>query len=167
MMQSMHCGDVAVLSNQAVFYKAGNYISLEPGFYTHDEAIFQAEIINIPFCYSSERVSPPTGTDDGMSSAYNNDFESKKNMQTKEQTASLGKNILLFPNPSNTFCDINSNETIEEITLYSLMGTVINSTRVNHNNYRLTTDHLTNGVYLINIKTANENVTKKVIVKHE
>jgi hypothetical protein len=167
MMQSMHCGDVAVLSNQAVFYKAGNYISLEPGFYTHDEAVFQAEIINIPFCYSSERVSPPTGTDDGMSSAYNNDFESKKNMQTKEQTASLGKNILLFPNPSNTFCDINSNETIEEITLYSVMGTVINSTRVNQNNYRLTTDHLTNGVYLINIKTANENVTKKVIVKHE
>ncbi len=162
-----HCGDVSVLGNNAVFYKAGNYISLEHGFYTEDEAIFQAEIINIPFCYSNARIAPPAGTDDGMSSAYNNDFESKNNMQTKEEKAFSGKSILLFPNPSNSFCDINSNETIEEITLCSVMGTVINTNQVNQNNYRLPTDHLANGVYLINIKTANENVTKKVVVRHE
>jgi hypothetical protein len=165
--QDNHCGDVAVLGNNAVFYNAGNYISLEHGFYTEDQAIFQAEIINIPFCYSSGRISPATGADDGNSSAYNDDFESKKNKQAKEQIASLGKSILLFPNPSNTFCDINSNETIEEITLCSVMGTVINNTQVNQHNYRLTTDNLANGVYLVNIKTANENVTKKVVVKHE
>jgi hypothetical protein len=47
------------------------------------------------------------------------------------------------------------------------MGNTISQRQVNQNNYRLATDELANGVYLVNIKTANGSVTKKVIVRHE
>jgi hypothetical protein len=166
-MQFYHCGDVAVVSNNAVLYKAGNYISLEPGFYTQDAAWFQAEIIHIPFCYSTNRMAPPAPNNASANNANNADLAFESKIKSKNISASSDKTIMLFPNPSNAFCEINSSENIEEITMSSLMGTLISQTQVNQYNYRLNTDHLAEGVYLVNIKTANENVTKKILVKHE
>jgi hypothetical protein len=165
--QYMYCGEVNVASNNAVFYKAGNFISLEPGFYTQNDALFQAEIINTPFCYSTDRLAPPSGTGDEYASTDNPSFESIQKNNIKNELLNFGTTINIFPNPSNTYCEVNSNEMIDYITISSVMGTIINREQVNQNNYRLATDNLANGVYLVNITTANKNVTKKVIVKHE
>ena len=165
--QYMYCGEVNVASNNAVFYKAGNFISLEPGFYTQNDALFQAEIINTPFCYSTDRLAPPSGTGDEYASIDNPSFESIQKNNIKNELLNFGTTINIFPNPSNTYCEVNSNEMIDYITISSVMGTIINREQVNQNNYRLATDNLANGVYLVNITTANKNVTKKVIVKHE
>lgn len=165
--QYMFCGDVIVPGNNAVFYKAGNFISLEPGFYTQNDAFFDAEIINTPFCYSSHRMAPSSGTTDVLASIDNPSFEAFQRNKIKKELFDSETAINIFPNPSNTYCDISSNETIDYITISSIMGTIINSVQINQNNYRIATDNLSNGVYMVNIKTPNKNTTKKIIVRHE
>jgi len=172
MEQFMHCGDVRIASNHAVFYQAGNFISLENGFYTENDAIFQAEILPTPTCYSNQRTSAP-GNQDGSSYGNNsNDYNTRKknNKNSSElikNITSQGQNILLFPNPANNYIDINSNGSISSIAVNSVMGATLNTISINQNNYRLTTSDLANGVYLINIKLENETVVKKVVVRHD
>lgn len=159
------CGDVIVASNETVYYKAGNFIELKPGFMTSNDAFFQAEIVPFPTCYSGGRMS--------ANQAQSNDDANQtidENTMVRKQAKNLvstGKMIQLYPNPASNYCDINSLETIESIVINSLMGTVVSSQRVNEFSYRFSTNELSDGVYMIQIKTSNENVTKKLVVKHE
>ena len=159
------CGDVVVLNNNNVFYKAGGYISLEPGFYTQDGALFEAEIINISNCYSNGRMAPTTN--ETVINTNNSVFESVKKEPIKSINSFIENSIQLFPNPANNIFDISSSETIESIAISSLIGTNISSTMVNEKNFRISTSDLANGIYLVNIKTPTKTAIKKVVVRHE
>lgn len=161
------CGDAYVGGTESVFYKAGLFIDLEPGFYTQDNAFFQAEIIPIPSCYSSGRMASSYGEGEGNLLTFDDNFKTKKKENETKELASLYGSLALFPNPASHYCDIQSNEIIESISVSSVMGTIVQRQEVNENNYRVSTNDLADGIYLIQIKTASNNVTKKVVVKHE
>ena len=163
--QFLHCGDVRVLSNEAVFYKSGGFISLEPGFYTEDLAFFQAEIIDVPACYSNNRTAMPAFNVEQSLDAENPLISGVNNQEMTSVDSE--KSIKIYPNPSFDFCDINSIENIETLTLSNLMGSIIHVKTVNAHNYRVPTNELANGVYIISIKTVSENLTKKLVVKHD
>lgn len=160
------CGDAFVGAGHTVFYKAGQFVTLEDGFFTDDNAFFQAEIIPMPTCYSNGRMASSVGQ--GEVDAIIEEAKlslPKKENKTNEPRLN-DKMIMLFPNPSNSYCDINSYENIEHVTLSGVMGNLINREQVNEKTYHLSTAELAEGVYLINIKTLSETVTKKVLVKH-
>jgi hypothetical protein len=161
------CGDAYVGTGRTVYYKAGQFVDLEPGFYVEDNAVFQAEIISVPSCYSNGRTSAPSNNEVANNSTTSNEFESKRKENAKEELEMAGKFIQLFPNPAHQYCDINSSDIIEQISIHSLIGNHINTQQVNERNFRLFTDELADGVYLINIKTNTTTVIKKLIVKHE
>lgn len=170
-VQINHCGDVIVLSNEAVYYKAGNFVSLEPGFYTEDNAFFQAEIVPFPVCYSSARNAPAANNSQSNNTNVDYLFE-HKNMNANQNNntnalQALANSVQLIPNPASNYCDINSNNTIDAITVCSVMGTTIETKQIYEKNSRLTTSNFANGVYLIKIETANGIVTKKIVVQHE
>jgi hypothetical protein len=158
------CGDAVVANNEAVFYKAGNFIELMPGFVTGDDVVFQAEIIHFPACYSSGRVAPNIAQ---SNNANNNNGETEVLNNSTKAIKIPEKTLQLYPNPSSDYCDISSHEIIENVSINSLMGTLVTQQAVNEFSYRLATNELANGVYLVHIKTSNEMITKKLIVKHE
>ena len=161
------CGDAYVGTGRTVYYKAGQFVDLEPGFYVENNAVFQAEIISVPSCYSNGRTSAPSNNEEAGNSTISNEFESKRNGNVKEELEMAGKFIQLFPNPAHQYCDIKSSDIIEQVSIHSLVGNHINTQQVNERNFRLFTTELADGVYLINIKTSNTTVIKKLIVKHE
>jgi hypothetical protein len=161
------CGDAVVGSYQQVYYKAGQFIELMPGFYTDDNAFFLAEIHHYPSCYSNGRTSAPSPQSVTNSAIFNDELNLQKNTNLKTQTDLANNSILLFPNPASHICDIKSNENIELITVYTVMGKLISREQVNEKNYQLATSELAEGMYLVNIKTNSENNTKKLMVKHE
>lgn len=77
-------------------------------------------------------------------------------------------NIQIYPNPSNGIYNISSgNSTIDEITVYDVMGKIIDSNtniQVNDNNAVLNLTHVSSGIYFVKIK-ANEQTTVKRIIK--
>lgn len=160
------CGNAYVASGHTVFYKAGQFIDLMDGFFTDDNAFFQAEIVPIPSCYSNARMSSSLGQ--GESDGYDDDVLQTvtKKKDINQGQALKDKLIVLFPNPSNSYCDINSYENIQQVSVSGVMGNLINSEQLNEKTYHLSTADLSEGVYLINIKTTSETVTKKVVVKH-
>jgi hypothetical protein len=166
--QALHCGDVIIASNHVVHYKSANFVSLEPGFYTQDNATFQAEIVPLPVCYSSARTALSTGANQANYSSSPNQFAFVSKDKPKDQGLSMQVNsIHLFPNPANNYIEINSMETISQIDIRSIMGALVSSNQINQNNYRINTNEMANGVYLVSVKTNNETVVKKVVVKHE
>lgn len=69
-------------------------------------------------------------------------------------------NISIFPNPAKNYISISSNQNIEEITLFDILGKRIKSVR---NTTTLDVSTLTNGIYLASIQTVSGTTTKKVI----
>lgn len=167
----IHCGDVNVQSNKTVFYKAGEYISLEPGFNVEQNATFEASIINVPHCYSGGRSAPPSVIP--QSNMDNNWDESelvnsKHNIPNKEeQTGNSFAQISVFPNPANEYVEIKSSTSIDHISICSIIGNTISTSNVQNTSHRCSTSELSNGVYLIKIKTNKETLIEKLVIKHQ
>lgn len=144
------CGDVIVSSNAVVFYKAGEYIDLFSGFYTDDNATFQAEIVPIPHCYSNGRNSE----EGNLEASFINATASTHKVTDKEKVNRLNVDqlISLFPNPSSTYVDIHCFENIEMISIHSMLGDLITKQQINQNSTRISTLDLAEGIYLVNIK---------------
>ena len=79
-----------------------------------------------------------------------------------EERKPLDKQISIHPNPTSTFINIDSgNEKINSWELFDISGRSVlkgNSTQIN-------VQSLPKANYILKINTANQKVTKKVIVK--
>ncbi len=69
----------------------------------------------------------------------------------------------IYPNPVENHLVINTNEIIKEIKIHNVIGITVYSTEENVNFIDMT--HFINGVYFINIKTDNKEITKQFIKK--
>ncbi|TXI67504.1 MAG: T9SS type A sorting domain-containing protein [Flavobacterium sp.] len=85
----------------------------------------------------------------------NNDFE-----------ISSSNNIKIYPNPAKEIINIISskNELIERVEIYDLLGKNIFSSTINDN--RLALPLLSNGIYIIKIKSSVNQYSKKLIIKN-
>lgn len=73
----------------------------------------------------------------------------------------INTNIVIYPNPTNGFSQIKMNINIESITVYDNIGKIIyigNSKTLNLSNY-------TRGIYFVKIKTTNNKIFTKKILK--
>jgi len=130
-----------------VNYKAGNNVTLLPGFYVRatENSLFHA--------YIGRCDGIITNFARNSNTSINNIFK-----ETKVQTSDLK----ISPNPASTFINIDSgNEKITSWELLDISGRSIlkgSSNKVNVQGLPKTT-------YLLNINISNKTITKKVIVK--
>ncbi|MBN2663154.1 MAG: T9SS type A sorting domain-containing protein [Bacteroidales bacterium] len=73
--------------------------------------------------------------------------------------------VMTYPNPAYDFLNIQSNELINSVQIYSINGQVIKGVNVNSNNTRIDISNLQQGVYIVNINTENGTSTTKLIIE--
>src|SRR5690606_30838276 len=75
------------------------------------------------------------------------------------------KNIELtvYPNPTTDYFNITSQAMIQTIELYDTSGRLIRTSLVNDLESKQSVTHLTNGIYILKIKTEKGEVTGKIV----
>ena len=80
--------------------------------------------------------------------------------------AYVEKTVKVFPNPANDFVSVSSENNINKIEVFNLLGEKIYVSEPQQTNYNIYTSDYTNGLYLIKIKTDKGETIKKInIVK--
>ena len=78
------------------------------------------------------------------------------------ETNNIDLNI--YPNPSSSVLNIQSNEQITEVQVIDLLGQIVYSAPVNGNNHRINLNQMQTGIYLVKINTRKGTITKKIQV---
>jgi hypothetical protein len=72
----------------------------------------------------------------------------------------------LYPNPTAEFTLISAaGKTIEQIALFDLTGQEICTKNINQSNFKLVTEDLPNGTYLLNVQVDGENQIKRLVIQ--
>lgn len=69
--------------------------------------------------------------------------------------------FLVYPNPAKDVIKIRTNQTIDQLYLYSVLGQLVAKTSGNE----IFVSELPKGIYLLKIKSGNRIVTKKVVIR--
>ncbi|MFY9243851.1 MAG: BspA family leucine-rich repeat surface protein [Polaribacter sp.] len=80
-----------------------------------------------------------------------------------EEKASL----LLYPNPTSTILNVSfsSNQTLETIDVYNLIGKkVISENANNQKDIELNVSNLSTGIYVVKVKSGNKIISKKLVI---
>jgi len=73
--------------------------------------------------------------------------------------------ISIYPNPTNRYLFIESEENIKEVVIHNNLGEIVFTNDDNNNYKTLDLSNLTKGVYYIEININNEIVKRKIILK--
>ena|GEM_PF-1447889 len=80
---------------------------------------------------------------------------------------SNGNSIGLYPNPANSTATIQSSSMLQKVEVLSLTGQVISSETISGTQHQLDLAGIANGVYFVNIYSANQKIArKKLVVQH-
>ncbi|WP_420573096.1 PQQ-dependent sugar dehydrogenase [Kordia sp.] len=82
---------------------------------------------------------------------------------------SLTNNYQLYPNPANDYFQISNQNTasqIKEVVIYSLNGKLISTRRISTENQKITTDKLSNGIYIVQLTSNNDAVSYHKLIKN-
>jgi aminopeptidase YwaD len=72
----------------------------------------------------------------------------------------------IYPNPANNVLNIISYTVgINSISIFNLNGQEVLNTTVNANQIRINTSSLANGVYIVDIKSNNTSVKRKLVIE--
>lgn len=71
--------------------------------------------------------------------------------------------IAIYPNPFNEFINIEANNKVKSIEVKNIIGQIIYSANTTNSFIRINMINFESGVYLLNIKTDKEVITKKLI----
>lgn len=72
--------------------------------------------------------------------------------------------LSIWPNPANTFIQLQSAQTIDRVDVYNVVGTLIETQVVKSNQTIILTDTWARGTYLIKVQSANGITAKKVLL---
>lgn len=149
-------GDVSILNQADISYKAGNKVTLKQGFRAYAGSNFHAQI------------TPCGGNNKKSNSTSNNRDESSSNGKTlhKEINQLLNNNFSVFPNPSS-----NGEYTIHigasdlfDVEVYNNIGELIYKEKaINKPNYKLDISSFPKGMYFIKARTSKKVYTKRII----
>ncbi len=76
--------------------------------------------------------------------------------------AYVEKTVKVFPNPANDFVSVSSENNINKIEVFNLLGESIYVSEPQQTNFNIYTSDYTNGLYLIKIKTDKGETLKKI-----
>jgi hypothetical protein len=71
--------------------------------------------------------------------------------------------VKMYPNPTNNFVNIDSNESIDSISIVNVLGQSVMNKNVNSTSFTLDISELNAGQYFINLISGNGKVVKKLI----
>jgi hypothetical protein len=74
-----------------------------------------------------------------------------------------GQQITVFPNPTTDLLYIESQDVITHLKLIDLKGKVVYETSINADKATLQLSNYSQGIYILNVLTTKENITKKII----
>lgn len=74
------------------------------------------------------------------------------------------KSIQVFPNPATNEVQIRAQAEMQELALYTLDGTLVETKNINSMDYTLTVDHLDSGIYFYKILSNNKMMNGKIMI---
>jgi len=110
-------------------------------------------IVNMPYDLNGNSRIVNTTVDLGV-------YEYDAALSTNDFTSF--SDFTVYPNPSNGMINIESNEEIDQVVIYSLQGQAIIKSNVS----KMDISHLSNGVYLMEIKSIDGKIGTKKIIKN-
>ena len=141
-----------MVANDTLFYDAAFSVSKKNGH----------PLYNSVLKIGSEKNFVTTGFDSPMVPVVRLNLE-KASVAAKDNVDYFGKNISVFPNPTNDFLFIKNADDqlfIEKIQVKNILGQVVG---VFNNDNKIEVTSLNNGVYLLEIKTNKGTFAKKII----
>lgn len=76
---------------------------------------------------------------------------------------SFEESIKIYPNPTDSVFQIDSKNQLDQIALYDLLGTEVLNRTVHTD--RVDVSNLNSGIYLLKMKSGNNTLTRKIVVK--
>ena len=95
----------------------------------------------------------PNGTGDFTIQDYT--FNTNNGTSSAESVLDALKNISVYPNPTTQFINIISSELIESTKVFAANGNLLMQSK--SGNHSIDIEHITSGIYFIQIQTANQN----------
>ena len=87
-------------------------------------------------------------------------FDKKSTLGVDENTF---ENFKIYPNPTQDILNLSANNTIENVSVFSLLGQKVMETSIDQNKASINTAHLSPGVYLMNVIIEGKSATYKFI----
>jgi len=73
--------------------------------------------------------------------------------------------MLVYPNPARNVVNVQSNSTIERLSIYNHIGQSVAEQFVNNTSASINVDGIESGVYIIRIEAANGYTTQKIVIE--
>ena len=73
--------------------------------------------------------------------------------------------MLVYPNPARNMVNVQSNSTIERLSIYNHIGQAVTEQYVNNTSASVNVDGIKSGVYIIRIETTNGYTTQKLVIE--
>ncbi len=170
-----YCGNVILQPHVQTIFRAGERISLEPGFSTAENSSFVAEIMQYASCGNSVlRVAPidnltNANKGDAYKTTASNDDKTPSGMQNQRNRNAPDKHkkfARIFPNPTRDHFVITASEPITQFSMYDISGKLIlKQENVGTSQHEVSTENLLAGIYFVNINTAGQNETLKLVIE--
>ncbi|MBN2807722.1 MAG: thiol protease/hemagglutinin PrtT [Prolixibacteraceae bacterium] len=103
---------------------------------------------------------------EGQTGSYSLMIEIVRTLSTGEQTVVHSDDFRVFPNPAKDQLKVKAPEIVTSYSLYNQLGEKVCETLVDELNFTIPLDTYHQGVYYLKLKTANELITKKIVI-HE
>jgi hypothetical protein len=104
----------------------------------------------------------PTGTGAEILNGYD-PHKNATNINSLQQEV---VKVTIYPNPGNDFVTIQAETEIQSYKIYTISGQLIHSGTVHASTIDISTDNLSSGMYITEIRTENGVVFKKLFVRH-
>lgn len=71
----------------------------------------------------------------------------------------------IYPNPASEMINITADENIEEVKIFNQAGQLVLQARKNSNSFTQNISELNQGIYMIQLKTSNTTITKRIVIE--
>ncbi|MCL2291062.1 MAG: M4 family metallopeptidase [Bacteroidetes bacterium] len=145
-----------IQTNANVTYRAGDQITLSPGFEVKSGATFHAYIQPCAFISRNPQ---------DISNAIDNTIDSFHQVSIDNQGNELRQNVILYPNPTHNFVHLSFVENNKEahLSVYDIMGKELLRQTITDNKHIVDLSSFHSGVFLFKITSNEYNRTFKVI----
>ena len=105
-----------------------------------------------------------------VQAVYGDDMTSVKVVAAKTNTWAVAENTEsschVYPNPANNMVRIDATNEMQQISIYNVLGALVESINVNGKSVQLNLANYSNGVYFLNINHAEGNSTQRLVITH-
>lgn len=111
-------------------------------------------------CFKSDFGTSPN-TSPSVAYSFVANVENSSSVNDEQSTI-----VNIYPNPTSDFINIESQNTIQDITVYNSVGQLIKRIQANNlNNTRVNVSDLQNGIYYLRFLTSNKVMTTKIVIE--